>query len=260
MGSAAISVEGLTFTYDSEPVLEDVDVTVEPGEFVAIVGPNGGGKTTFLKLLLGLLEPTEGTVRVLGQRPSKVLRRVGYVPQVFQYDSAFPVTVGDVVRMGLLGSRRVRPKDEEDSVATALGKVGLAELASRPFSALSGGQRQRVLIARALATSPELLLLDEPTASVDGAVSQEIYALLRDLNQQMTILVVTHNLTFVSSVVESVLCINRHVLRHATMDPDQATGEYFQRTYGRDVRLVRHNVHCEECRQCVPEQEAERVD
>ena len=91
-------------------------------------------------------------------------------------------------------------------------------------------------------------------------MSQEIYSLLKDLNRQMTILVVTHNLTFVSSVVESVLCINRRVLRHATMDPEQATGEYFQRTYGPDVRLVRHNVHCEECRQCVPEQEAEPVD
>ncbi len=245
----AVRVEGVTFGYDDRVVLEDVNVTVQRGEFLAIVGPNGGGKTTFLKLLLGLLQPIRGRIEVFGERPARVLRRLGYVPQVFQYDSAFPVTVSDVVRMGLLGVSGCHGT-EGRRVEAALERVGLGALVRRPVAQLSGGQRQRVLIARALVAEPDMLLLDEPTASVDGLVRQGIYELLAELNKQMTVLVVTHNLAFVSNLVRDVLCVNRRVLRHPTVDLTHATGEFLQAMYGPDLRLVQHNAHGDECLDC----------
>lgn len=245
----AVVTTNLDFAYDDAMVLEDVNVTIEPRDLVGIVGPNGGGKTTLLKLILGLLEPTSGTVRVFGQRPAGTSQRIGYVPQSFQYDPQFPTTVMDVVLMGRLGKGNLmRPyrASDRDSAAQALAQVGLQGLHSRPFAELSGGQRQRSLIARALTSWPDILMLDEPTASVDALMERELYDLLRELNETMTIILVTHDLGFVSEVVKGVLCVNRRVIHHPTADLDDVTGDLLRQMYGSDMRVVRHDQHCQE--------------
>ena len=236
----AVAFEGVSFTYDGPPVLKDVTITIGTRDFVCAIGPNGGGKTTFLKLMLGLIKPTTGRVRVLGQTPEKARCRIGYMPQHAQLDLRFPVSVLDVVLMGRLGhTRTAGPYRRIDRRVAmhSLDEVNLADLASRPFSALSGGQRQRVLIARALACEPELLLLDEPTASLDPTVQDDVHALLRDLNQRLTIITVSHDLGFVSLYFKTVICVNRDVHLHATSD---LTQERVARMYGREVRLLHH--------------------
>jgi len=241
-----VALEHVTFGYDDRPVIEDATFSVARGDFVCVVGPNGGGKTTLLKLLLGILRPQRGRVEVLGRDPVQARRHVGYMPQHSHFDQQFPVTAFEVVLMGRLGrGHRFGPyrRSDKEQAARALREVEAYELRSRPFAALSGGQRQRVLIARALACEPRLLLLDEPTANLDVAVEQEFYALLRRLNEKMTILVVSHDLSFVSRYVRSVLCVRRRVHVHPTTE---LGGDLINAVYGRDVRMVRHDHH-EEC-------------
>lgn len=240
----AVEMTGVCFSYDAEPVLADVEITVPPRDLAAIVGPNGGGKTTLLKLMLGLLRPDCGEIRVFGQSPGSVTRRMGYVPQGFSYDRRLPITALDVVLMGRLGvERAVGPwgRTGRDHAREALATVDAAELADRRFVDASAGQQQRVLIARALATEPDMLMLDEPTASLDVAAEREIYSLLQELNDRMTIILVTHDLGFVSNVVKSVLCVNRYVKRHPTTEMGEITGEVLEEMYGSDLRLVRHD-------------------
>ncbi len=235
-----IEMEGVSFSYNGQPVLEDVNLSVARGDFVAVVGPNGGGKTTLVKLLLGLLRPKAGTVRVLGRSPRKARSRVGYMPQRSELDPKFPVNVLDVVLMGRLGPGRGLAYGARDRLEAlqALGRVEMSHLAKRPFADLSGGQRQRVLIARALATGPELLLLDEPTSNVDPAGEEEIFGILRELSPEMTILTVSHDLGFVSPMVGHVICVHRKVFTHPTSD---VTGEVISGLYGHPVRMVRHD-------------------
>lgn len=238
-GSAAILVEGLSFSYDGESVLEDVNLSVAANDLVAVVGPNGGGKTTLIKLMLGLLTPQRGSVTVLGREPAKVRYRLGYLPQHAHMDPHFPVTVMEVVLMGRLGNRAVGYNSEDrDAAQLALKRVELGPLAAKPFSALSGGQRQRVLLARALASNPDILLLDEPTANVDPAAGWEIYELLHALKDQITVVVVSHDLGFVSPYVGHVVCVNRRVVTHPTRD---VTGEIISEVYGHAVHMVRHD-------------------
>lgn len=244
----ALEAERLCFRYDGLPVLEDVNLTIEPLDFAGVVGPNGGGKTTLLKLALGLLQPTSGSIRLLGDLPEVTRQRVGYVPQGFQFDARFPVTVREVVLMGRLGGRpQLGPfrRPERRAADRALERVGLGGLGGRPFAELSGGQRQRVLVARALATEPEMLMLDEPTANVDPAVEREIYDLLRDLNESMTIILVCHDLSFVSKLVKRVVCVRCRVTIHPTFDISEVTGETLERMFGSDVRLVQHDNLCQ---------------
>ena len=236
----AVVFEGVSFTYDGPPAIDDVTLTIPQRDFVCAVGPNGGGKTTFLKLILGLIHPNRGCVRVLGEPPEKARCRIGYMPQNAQLDPRFPVSVLDVVLMGRLGHTRIAGpyrRSDRQVAMRALQDVNLAEFAGRPFSALSSGQRQRVLIARALACEPELLLLDEPTANLDPTVQEDLYVLLRDLNQRLTILMVSHDIGFVSVYFRTVVCVNRSVHIHATGD---LTKERVADMYGREVRLVQH--------------------
>jgi zinc transport system ATP-binding protein len=163
-----ISVRHLWAGYDSEPVLEDVNLSVEELDFIGLIGPNGGGKTTLLKVLLGLLLPMRGQVRIVGQSVKKGRRYIGYVPQSVEFDREFPISVWDVARMGRLGRRHLLQRytaKDNDIVAETLRSVDMLHLRDRSIGALSGGQRQRVYIARALATEPKILLLDEPMAS-----------------------------------------------------------------------------------------------
>jgi zinc transport system ATP-binding protein len=234
-----VEFRGVSFSYTGEPVLQRVSFEVRAGEFVSAVGPNGGGKTTLLRLILGTLRPGAGEVRVFGGSPERARGRVGYVPQYARFDPLFPVTVLDVVRMGRVGSFAAGPYRRQDREAAqeALATVGLAELRWRPFSALSGGQRQRILIARALATHPELLLLDEPTASVDRAATAKLYELLVELAKRLTILLVSHDTGVVSRFVSGVLCVNRTVAKHPI---SRLTGEMLSELYGADIALVQH--------------------
>lgn len=215
--SPVVVVDQVTFAYQQFPILRDVAFSVNPGEFIGIIGPNGGGKTTLLKLILGFLKPTTGKVTVFDQSPSEVGVRIGYVPQAVRFDRLFPISVLEVV---LLGRLSVLPwygwyrSADKKAALEALEKVGIVDLQSRAFGTLSGGQAQRALIARALVSKPDLLILDEPTASIDSKSQNEVYALLKHLHKQdqMTILMVTHDLNAAIEYVERVLCVQQHVL------------------------------------------------
>ena len=236
----ALELRDLSFAYDGTPVIESANLTVGCGEFVTIVGPNGGGKTTLLKLVLGLLQPDSGTVRVFGCSPEESNPRMGYVPQHSDTDPSFPATVLDVVLMGRLGKTRLfgtYTRKDVDIAMAALADVELAKLSRRPFSKLSGGQRQRTLIARALASEPDILLLDEPTANLDIAMEQELYEILLRLKKRLTLLLVSHDLAFVSGFTDTVACVNQTVMVHPT---SEVTPELINALYGRDVRFVRH--------------------
>lgn len=247
METPVIQFENVTFSYDGLPVLRDVNLTVEDRDFLAIVGPNAGGKTTILKLILGLLKPRIGTVRVFGTSPEKARNRIGYMPQYASLDLMFPVNVLDVVLMGRLRENTIgffRQRDK-DVARESLQKVEMSGFDTWPFSDLSGGQRQRVLIARALASNPDLLILDEPTSNIDIAVETELFEILHELNKSKTIVLVTHDLGFVSSFVKHVACVNRRVIVHPT---SEITGELISNIYGTDVHMVRHDhsVHGKE--------------
>ncbi len=237
----ALELRNLSYSYDGTPVIEGANLTVRCGEFVTVVGPNGGGKTTLLKLVLGLLRPDSGSVRVFGCRPEESKPRMGYVPQHSDIDPSFPATVLDVVLMGRLGKTRrfgMYTREDVDAAMAALVDVELAELSRRPFSKLSGGQRQRTLIARALASRPDILLLDEPTANLDIAMEQELYEILLRLKKRLTLLLVSHDLAFVSGFTDTVACVSRTVVVHTT---SEVTPELINALYGRDVRFVRHD-------------------
>lgn len=239
---AAISFDHVTFGYGATPVVRDVTLDIAAGELVCLIGPNGGGKTTLLRLVLGLLKPQAGSVTVLGTSPEAARPRLGYVPQYSHFDAKFPVSVMDVVLMGRLAGRWAGPFRGADRAAAreALEEVQLADLATRSFAALSGGQRQRVLIARALAGRPDVLLLDEPTSNVDALAEQKLYDLLTQLNRRLTVVLVSHDLGVVSQLVSSVVCVNQQVHLHPT---SALTGELVRTMYGAEVTLVRHD-HC----------------
>ncbi|HET8702176.1 MAG TPA: ABC transporter ATP-binding protein [Nitrococcus sp.] len=238
-----IELKGITAGYGGPIVLQDVTLDVGAGEFLGLVGPNGGGKSTLLKVILGLLAPIQGRVRVLGVDPLRARRHVGYVSQYVEFARDFPISVRGVVLMGRLGQSPpwlgYRRSDRAIAMSS-LREVGLAELSERPIEELSGGQFQRVLIARALAAEPEILLLDEPTANLDPRAERDLFELLKNLNRRMTILVVTHDIAFVSEYVTRVACLSRELVCHTT---EPLTAETIERLYGRPIRLIQHEGH-----------------
>lgn len=209
-----IQVDNLSFSYEDDPILEDINLSIEQGEFIGVIGPNGGGKTTFLKLVMGLLKPSKGIIEVFGSSPKNSRTRIGYVPQVMRCDRHFPISVLELVLGGRLSRTPWWGRFHETDKAAALKaieRVKLTDLKDRPFGTLSGGQAQRALIARALASEPELLLLDEPTASVDTAAEADIHEILKALSGTITILMVTHDLKAILSQVKRVYCFQRKV-------------------------------------------------
>ena len=237
-----ISVKGLWAGYDGEAVLQDVNLEVHAGDFIGLIGPNGGGKTTLLRVLLGLLPATRGEVRIMGQSVRAGRRHVGYVPQVVQFDHDFPVSVWDVARMGRLGRRgpwRRYTSEDDAVVADALEKVGMGRFRQRAIGELSGGQRQRVYVARALAQEPDILFLDEPTANIDTQASVNIYELLQELNARVTILLISHDLTAISSYVRTVGCISGRLYYH---EDKQITQRMIDQAYHCPVDLIAHGV------------------
>jgi zinc transport system ATP-binding protein len=226
-------------------VLDGVSFEVPERKTLCVVGPNGGGKSTLLKILLGLLKPQSGTVRVLDREPAKARLKVGYMPQHIQIDPLFPIDVEGIVRMGRLRASGLGFYNREDRKATqrALEEVNLWEQRAERFVNLSGGMKQRVLIARALVNDPELLLLDEPTAMVDAHIEARLLEHLKSLHDRMTILLVSHDATFVSGLVDEVLCVNRTAELHPL---EQVDDQSVQRLYGEPVQAVRHDHHLHE--------------
>lgn len=239
-GEAVISLQDVTFSYGGPKVLDRVSLEVEEFEFLGVVGPNAGGKSTLLKLILGLLKPLSGRVRILGMAPERGCRKIGYVPQYPLFSRDFPITVEQTVLMGRLGTPRLfggyRRRDREVA-RRAMAETEVGDLASRQLRTLSGGQLQRVLMARALATEPRILILDEPTANIDMRVETEIFDLLKQLNDRMTIVVVSHDVGFISGYVDRVACLNRTLVCHNTACID---GEAIRSLYAADVKMVDH--------------------
>lgn len=217
MSDPIIEVRDLWFSYNGIPVLKEVNLTIHRGDFIALLGPNGGGKTTLLKLMLGLLKPERGTIRIFGESPQESAPRIGYMPQHLHFNQSFPISALDVVLMGRLkpgrGWSRYTRKDKL-AAAEALKRVEMWESANRRVGELSGGQQQRVFIARALVDEPEVLFLDEPTASVDTKHQTDLFDILKQLNEAVTIIVVSHDVGIVSSHVKSVACVNQQLFHH----------------------------------------------
>jgi zinc transport system ATP-binding protein len=237
-----ISVRDLWAGYDHEAVVQDINLSVRELDFIGLIGPNGGGKTTLIKVLLGLLSPMRGEVRILGRSVNEGRQFIGHVPQTVELDREFPISVWDVVRMGRLGQRGLlqRYSDaDSDVVAEALRNVEMLALRKRPIGDLSGGQRQRVYIARALATQPRILLLDEPTASVDPQVQANIYELLRRLNERITILMVSHDMGVISSYVKTIGCLNRYLFYHGDI---HLTPDMLDMAYQCPIDLIAHGI------------------
>lgn len=208
--TSAILIHDLSFGYPDCPVLTHLSLSVEQGEFIGIIGPNGGGKTTLLHLLMGFLRPELGSILLDGLPPKRRREEIGFVPQHFQYDRQFPITVLEVVLMGRLSAApRFGGYSKEDRAVAyeALERVTMRPAASSLFAELSAGQSQRVLLARALASKPRYLFLDEATANVDPATQENLYRLLRELKEQMTILLVTHDLKTALSSVDRMLLV-----------------------------------------------------
>ncbi|MCL2623511.1 MAG: metal ABC transporter ATP-binding protein [Planctomycetaceae bacterium] len=238
-----IEFRRVDFAYRRDRVLEDVSLAIPAGDFVAMVGPNGGGKTTMLKLMLGLLRPNRGSVTLLGRSPEQGRAAVGYTPQHLQVDMQFPISVLDVVLMGRMrrGVSWWYSKTDRRAASDALTTMRLADKANASFRSLSGGQRQRVLIARAICGNPEILLLDEPTNNIDPSAEAVMYDILQELNERLTIIIVSHDVGVVSKIVKSVVCVNREVIVHPT---SEITGAVISRLYGSEMRLIRHDHRC----------------
>jgi zinc transport system ATP-binding protein len=217
--NSVIKLKNIYFSYAGVSVLEGIHMIVKEKDFISMIGPNGGGKTTILKIILGLLEPDKGTVHVFGNSPKKARKCLGYLPQHVSFDFDFPISVQEVVLMGRLGKRGVGRKYTKTDISIcidALERVGMHLHRNSDIGKLSGGQRQRVFIARALATEPKILLLDEPVSSVDTQWQQSFYELLHELNKEITIVLVTHDISVVSTYIDKIVCINKKLYYHGS--------------------------------------------
>ncbi len=239
--SPAISFSNVSYAYQQAKVLEDITVDIVEEEFFGIIGPNAAGKSTMLKLMLGLLKPDTGEIRVLGKTPAEASHHIGYVPQYPSFPRDFPIKVIDVVLLGHLGnSIRIGAfsREEKELAMKGLEVVEIAHLAEAPISSLSGGQVQRMLIARALTSQPEILVLDEPTANIDVQAEENIFALLKQYNEHMTIIVVSHDIAFISGYVDRVGCLNRSMICHET---ENISGKTIEELYGAPVKMIHHH-------------------
>lgn len=209
-----LKVENLYVSYEDTSVLENVSLEIHANDFIGIIGPNGGGKTTLLKSILGLKSALKGNVQLVGEMTQNQL---GYLPQIKDFDQKFPYNVFEVVRSGLLSDKTLMKrfsKSDRQKTEAALEQVGIAHLKDRPIGNLSGGQMQRVFLARAIVSEPKILFLDEPNTFVDSKFERDLYEKLRMLNQEMAIVLVSHDLGTISSYVKSIACVNRTLHHH----------------------------------------------
>ena len=232
-----IDIHSLSAGYDSNIVLKNVNFSVSEKDFIGVIGPNGGGKTTLLKVILGLIKPVTGTIIFNDDLLKR--NRIGYLPQMSAGDNSFPITVMDVVLSGLMINKsvvaRIRPEDRS-MAENVMGELGLREIRKSSLNELSGGQLQRVFLGRAIIGSPALLLLDEPDNFVDATFENDFYQKLHDLNERMAILMVSHDVGTISSHVKSFACVNRKLHYHPS---PQITNEQLS-SYDCPIQLVSH--------------------
>lgn len=240
--SALITLKDVCFSYEDQLILDHINLSLNKRDFLGIVGPNGGGKSTLLKIILGLLTPCSGEIAVFGKPPNQVQTRLGYVPQFATFDSAFPITVLDTVLQGRLGKTRSilgYSKQDHAIAQQAMVETDVEPLQKRAMTALSGGQRQRVLIARALACEPEILLLDEPTANIDPDHGESIFELLHRLHERITMILISHDVGFVTRSVTRVACLNNTLVCHATSPVDS---DSISHLYSGPVNVIHHDT------------------
>lgn len=242
-GEPIVEIKAVTCGYEKQRVLTDVSLTIMPGDFVGLLGPSGSGKTTLLRTVLGAVDLYEGEVLVNGVATTKKRPRVGYVPQLETIDWNFPVTVQEVVMMGRTMENKLFPwyrKEEKDLAAEMMGRLGILDLADRHIQELSGGQQQRVFLARALISSPQLLLLDEPTSGVDIKTRDDVMHLLHDLNHDgVTIIITTHEINAVAVHLPWIVCLAGRIL--AEGPPSEViTTEVLRLTYGAEMPVIHY--------------------
>lgn len=255
---SVIDIKHLSFAYEKQMILEDINLSVEEKDFLAIIGPNGGGKSTLLKLILGINTLKKGSISVLGEEPSKSLTQIGYVPQNTNINTDFPIKAIEVVMMGHVGGKRPLfgyGKDEVLCAMGALAQVGMEDFAQTKIGSLSGGQRQRVMIARALCAHPQILILDEPTSSIDITGQKEIYELLKMLNESITILVVSHDISVILEYANKAAHVNKTLSYHDISDKRQTFHTHGNDEHFCEIELLQM-LRSESCNTCEDEEAA----
>jgi zinc transport system ATP-binding protein len=240
--TSIISIRDLWVYRDAQIVLEDINLDLDSSDFLGLIGPNGGGKSTLLKVVLGLIKPNRGSIKVFGQDPVSARKNVGYMPQKTIFDKGFPLTAQDVVLMGRYsraGLMKRYQSEDRQAALQALQAVGMRDRAEKQIGLLSGGEQQRVFVARSLVGEPRLLLLDEPTTGIDAAQQSEFYELLSRLSQNMAIILVSHDLTAVSKYVNKIACLNQRLYYHGTKE---LTNEDIEKAYGCPVDMIAHGT------------------
>jgi len=239
---SVIEIKNLYFSYNGVPILDDINLDLPEKAFLALIGPNGGGKTTLLKIILGLLKPVSGSVSVFDKMPYLVVKRLGYVPQESDLNKDFPISVMDVVLMGRLGKKVFNWGYSKEDISLAndiLDRLNLSDYKNERIGEVSGGQRRRAFIARALVSQPEILFLDEPLSSIDIGGQNQMYEILRELNKDITIVMATHDVGAVSKYIKSIACVNRRLHYH---DTPKISDEIMSQAYGKHMSVVSHNV------------------
>jgi zinc transport system ATP-binding protein len=234
MSNPLVEIKNMDLAYQKKLVLSNVSLSVFENDFIGIIGPNGGGKTSLLKALLGLLKPQKGSIKYFFDK-----REIGYLPQGSKVDESFPITVKEVVASGLehgLKFSKTTPRNRKQKVEKALEAVGIKTLHSRPVGELSGGELQRTMLARAIISSPRLLILDEPDTHVDNLFELELYALLKELNKSITILLVSHDIGIISPYIKTIACVNQDLHYHPT---NEITEEQLK-VYNCPIEIIAH--------------------
>lgn len=240
MTKEIIDLKNIYFSYNGETVLENINLKIMENDFMAIIGPNGGGKTTLLKLILGLIKPSKGNISVMGDTPERGRRDIGYLQQHQDLDMRFPISVYETVLMGRYrGIARKYTSVDREAVRAALSNMGMLKLSSRHIGMLSAGQLQRVLIARAIVREPVLLLMDEPLTSIDPKMQKSMYELFTRLSKKMAVVFVTHDIGAISVYIKKVACLNRRLFYHG---PKEGSLGKLEKTYGCPVEAIAHGI------------------
>jgi len=257
-----IEIEELSFSYEKQNVLEKINLSVNEKDFLAIIGPNGGGKSTLLKLILGINKSKYGSIKVLGKSPKEMLRYLGYVPQNTNVNIDFPIKVIEVVMMGHVEGKRPLFGYGKHEVLCAMGaleKVGMAQFAQTKIGSLSGGQRQRVMIARALCAHPKILILDEPTSSIDISGQRDIYELLKQLNEYITIIVVSHDISVILEYANKAAHINKILAFHDISNKQKLFHTHGEEKHICEIELLQM-LGTKQCNTCTEENKEEGID
>ena len=240
MTQKPVEIKNLSLKFNEQSVLQDINLSIEENDFMAIIGPNGGGKSTLLKVIIGILTPDSGEIKVFGKEPKKARDLIGYLPQNLAFEHDFPINVCETVLMGRYhGLFKNYSKKDHLAVLQALKDVGMYDLKDRQISKISGGQMQRVFIARAIVNEPKLLIMDEPMASIDPDMQRSFYELMSRLKDNMTIILVSHDVGAVSTHVDKIACLNQKLYYHGPVE-NAANG--LEEIYHCPIELISHGI------------------